>query len=137
MATVKIVLRQKKNKDGAFPLALRITKDRKTSFIHTGYYLLADDWDAQAQRVKKQHTNHARLNNYLIKKLSEATNTSLELETIKTEVSSRAVKQKIKPLYVLIELCTRISVEKGTTIAGYKYSRFSLIDAWIFIPYKT
>ena len=97
MATVKIVLRQKKNKDGAFPLALRITKDRKTSFIHTGYYLLADDWDAQAQRVKKQHTNHARLNNYLIKKLSEATNTALELETIKTEVSSRAVKQKIKP----------------------------------------
>lgn len=97
MATVKIVLRQKKNKDGAFPLALRITKDRKTSFIHTGYYLLADDWDAQTQRVKKQHTNHARLNNYLIKKLSEATNTSLELETIKTEVSSRAVKQKIKP----------------------------------------
>ncbi|MGV8130611.1 MAG: phage integrase SAM-like domain-containing protein [Candidatus Pacearchaeota archaeon] len=97
MATVKLVLRQKKNKEGAYPIAIRITKDRRTSFIHTGHHIHTDDWDSITQRVKKQHPNHARLNNYLIKKLSEASNASLELETIKTEVSSRAVKQKIKP----------------------------------------
>jgi integrase/recombinase XerD len=97
MASVKIVLRKKKNKDGSFPLAIRITKDRKTSFIHTGYHLQITQWDSLEQRVRKSHPNSTRLNNYLKKKLSEATDKSLELETQKTEFSSYAVKQKIKP----------------------------------------
>lgn len=97
MASVKIVLRQKENKNGRYPLAIRIIKDRKTSFIHTGHSLKEDEWDHIAQRVKKQHPNHARLNNYLIKKLGEATDISLDLETKKPGVTSQAVRQKIKP----------------------------------------
>lgn len=103
MATVNIVLRIKKpkedikNKEIEYPLAIRITKDRKSSFLYTGYKVKEAEWDASTQRVKKSHQNSGRLNNYLIKKLAEATNTALELETIKTEVSSKAVKQKIKP----------------------------------------
>ena len=98
MSSVKIVLREKKQKDGTYPLAIRIIKDRRTSFIHTGKTIKKEDWDATEHKVKKSHTNHARLNNYLLKKLSDATNVSLEMETIKSEVSSRALKQKIKPL---------------------------------------
>lgn len=97
MSTVKIVLRQKANKDGTLPLCLRITKDRKSSFIHLGYSLKEGDWDAVAQRAKKSYPNHIRLNNFLIKKLSEATNSTLELETNKSEVSATVVKSKIKP----------------------------------------
>lgn len=98
MATVKIVMRKKKNKDGTYPLAIRITKDRKTSFIHLGYHLKDNEWDATAQRVRKSHKNATRLNNYLIAKLAEANEKALEIETQKKEVSSRAVKQKIKPV---------------------------------------
>src|ERR1035437_3727400 len=97
MATVKIVLRSKKNKDGTFPLAIRITKDRRSSFIHLGYSLKTSEWDEEAQRVRKSHPNSTRLNNFIIKKLSEASDKALELETQKSEVSSKAVKQKIKP----------------------------------------
>lgn len=97
MASVKIVLRKKLNKDNTYPLALRITKDRKTSFIHLGYNLKENEWNAEEQRVKKNHPNSTRLNNFLLKKLAEATDTSLELETHKDEVSSHAVKQRIKP----------------------------------------
>lgn len=97
MAHVKIVLRKKQNKEGKYPLALRITKDRKASFIHLGYNLDIEDWDEEKQRVKKSHPNSARLNNYILKKLSEANDQSLELETQKNYVSSQAVKQKIKP----------------------------------------
>jgi len=97
MATVKIVLRNKENKDKTFPLAIRITKDRRSSFIHLGYHLRKNEWDADKQRVKRVHPNSTRLNNYLIKKLSEANDKSLELETQKNEVSSKVVKQKIKP----------------------------------------
>jgi integrase/recombinase XerD len=97
MANVKLVLRKKKNKEGTFPLALRITKDRKTSFIHLGYNLNEEDWDEVKQRVKKSHPNSVRLNNFILKKLSEANDHSLELETQKNYVSSQSVKQKIKP----------------------------------------
>jgi integrase/recombinase XerD len=97
MAHVKIVLRKKQNKEGKYPLTLRITKDRKASFIHLGYNLDIEDWDEDKQRVKKSHPNSARLNNYILKKLSEANDQSLELETQKSYVSSQAVKQKIKP----------------------------------------
>ena len=97
MSSVKIVLRQKPNKEGKLPLVLRITKDRKTSFVHLGYHLNEEDWDEVKQRVKKSHPNSVRLNNFLLKKLSEANDFSLELETQKNHVSSRAVKQRIKP----------------------------------------
>ncbi|MBC8047374.1 MAG: phage integrase SAM-like domain-containing protein [Fimbriimonadaceae bacterium] len=97
MATVKIVLRKKQNKDKTFPLAIRIIKDRRTSFIHLGRNLKETEWDFEKQRVKKSHPNSTRLNNFLIKKLAEATDKSLELETQRSDVSSFAVKQKIKP----------------------------------------
>lgn len=97
MATVKIVLRKKANKDGTFPLALRITKDRKTSFIHLGYALHENEWDADEQRVRKSHPNSARLNNFLMKKLAETNDTALEIDTQDKGASAVGIKRKIKP----------------------------------------
>lgn len=105
MATVKIILRKKRNtdgtlcvnKDGTLPITLRITKDRKTSFIYLGYSLKECDWDADKQKVKKSHPNSVRLNNFILKKLSDTTDGILELETNKAQVSIKAVKNKIKP----------------------------------------
>lgn len=95
MATVKIVLRQKKNKDGTFPLAIRITKDRKSSFISIGQNVKELDWDSQKQRVKKSHPNSMRLNNFILKKLSEANDKLLELETNKDFLTSKAIKTSL------------------------------------------
>lgn len=97
MASIKIVLRKKIDKDGRYPLCIRITKDRKSSFITLDYHIKEAEWDAKEQRVKKSHPNSARLNNYLLKKLAETTEKSLELETTKDEVSSDLVKQQLKP----------------------------------------
>lgn len=97
MATVKIVLRKKPNKDGTLPLCLRITKDRKTSFIHLGYSLKEKDWDAESQKVKRTYPNHVRMNNFILKKLSEATDNSLELEASSSSVTVKAVREKLKP----------------------------------------
>jgi integrase len=98
MASVRVVLRAKKNKDGSYPLAIRITKDRKSSFIHLGHSLTSKkDWDKAAQQVKKTHPNSTRLNHFILKKLADASSMALELETQKDQVSSRAVKQRIKP----------------------------------------
>ncbi len=97
MSSIKIVLRKKQNKDGTYPLAIRITKDRKTSFIHLGQHLHEKDWDKDNQRVRKSHPNSARLNNFLVTRLAGANNSSLELETTKPHISAKAVSQKIKP----------------------------------------
>ncbi len=98
MATVNVVLRKKVNKDGTYPLALRITKDRKSSFIHLGYNLNPDEWIADKQRVKSSHPNSTRLNNLILKKKAEASDKSIEAETQKEDVSVRAIKKKIKPI---------------------------------------
>lgn len=97
MATVKIALRKRKNKDGTQPLIIRIRKDRKASIIHLGYHIKAEDWDEGAQKVKKTHPNSARLNNFLLTKLAEASNKAIDMETNADYVSSRAVRQQIKP----------------------------------------
>lgn len=97
MSKVKVVLRQKPNADGTLPLCLRITKDRKSSYIYLGYAIKESDWDKKAQRVRKGHVNSTRLNNFILKKLSEATNSALELATDKPEASVKTVKNKIKP----------------------------------------
>jgi len=96
MSSVKIVLRKKQNKDNTFPLAIRITKDRKSSFIHLGKHIKESDWDAVNQRVRKSHPNSTRLNNFLLSKLAESNDKLLELETNKDTISSKAVKTNLK-----------------------------------------
>jgi len=97
VASIKIVLRKEIKKDGTSPLAIRITKDRKTSYIYLEYSIPQNDWDAKAERVKKSHSNSTRLNNYLLAKKAEANNESLELETIQKHVSAQTVRKRIKP----------------------------------------
>ncbi|MCB0712679.1 MAG: integrase, partial [Ignavibacteriae bacterium] len=80
MATAKIVLRKKKNTDGTFPLALRITKDRKSSYVYLGYRVREKDWDATAQRVRKSHPNAQRLNTFLMQTLADAGNVMLDFD---------------------------------------------------------
>ncbi len=97
MANVKVILRKEVKKDGTSPLAIRITKDRKSSYIYLEYSIKEADWDKATQKVRKSHPNSGRLNNFLATKVAEAMNKSLEMETDKKDVSSRAVRQKIKP----------------------------------------
>jgi integrase/recombinase XerD len=97
MASVKVVLRKRANKDGTYPLALRITKDRKTSFVHLGYHLNPKDWEAKEQRVRKSHPNSTRLNNFIATKLATASNTSLEIESVRENATAQIIKHRIKP----------------------------------------
>lgn len=98
MSALKIVLRKKAGKDKKipedkpFPLAIRITKDRVSSYTYIGHSVTISQWDAATQRVKRSHPNSARLNNLLSTKYAEANNKLLDLETLKNDVSSRAIK---------------------------------------------
>ena len=98
MATAKIVTWPRPNKDGQFPIGIKIWKNGKPSYIFEGYTLASRDlWDAKKQEVKKSVPNSARLTNYLRKKLSNVTDKALEMETNETAISAKAIKAEVKP----------------------------------------
>ena len=97
MATVKVLLwKHDKKKDNTYPLAIRITKDRKTRYIFTGEYIEEKYWNAKDCLVKKSHPNSTRLNNLLLKKRSEAHNILLDIKTDGEGESVKAIKKKIQ-----------------------------------------
>lgn len=95
MASAKIVTRKKKNKDGTIPIVLRITKDRRTSYIYLGKNVDQKDWDATNQKVKRSHPSSQRLNNFLLKKLTEAQNAILDFELKQADFTVEDLRQKL------------------------------------------
>ncbi|QMU65533.1 MAG: tyrosine-type recombinase/integrase [Flavobacteriaceae bacterium] len=94
MAAIKIVRRKnKQRKDGTAPLTIRISKDYKTNYNFLGQYVLEKDWDSASGRVKKSHPNSKRLNNFLLKKLTETNNIVFDTDDKMTTVE---VKNKVK-----------------------------------------
>ena len=96
MASVKVLLRKKANQKNEFPIVIRITKDRKSSYIYTGQYVDQKFWDAKTSRVKKSHPNSARLNNLLLAKLAEANDNLLKLENEPEYSSAKTVRKHVK-----------------------------------------
>ncbi len=96
MASVKVVLRNRMNKDGTSSIALRFIQNRKSSYTHIGHSIDEKYWDEKNSCVKKSHPNSARLNNLILKKLTEATDKLLEMEGNKTHVTAKSIKKGLK-----------------------------------------
>ncbi len=97
MASITILLiKHKQKKDGTFPIAIRIIKNRKPSYIFTGEYILQKDWNDDDKCARKSHPNSKRLNNLIQKKLSEAHAQVLEAEAGDNNLSTKQIKKKIK-----------------------------------------
>ncbi|MGI0107493.1 tyrosine-type recombinase/integrase [Salinimicrobium sp. WS361] len=94
MANVKIVLRKNMiRKDGTIPLALRISENYKTNYHWLGQYVFEKDWDKTAGKVKRTHPNYRKLNNFLMKKLTEVNDMYFES---KDRITPKQIKQKLK-----------------------------------------
>lgn len=97
MASVKIVLvKHKKKNDGTVPIAVRVIKNRKPSYIFTGNYIHEKDWNPTARCLKKSHPNSTRLNNLLQRKLSEAHASLLDAEISNENLSTKQITNKVK-----------------------------------------
>jgi len=94
-SNTKIVLRKKPNKEGFYPLAVRITKNRRSNYHYIGHYIALKHWDEKNIRVRKSHPNADRLNNLLISKLSEANKMLLDLQSKNKDISANQIKNKI------------------------------------------
>ncbi|PCE62678.1 site-specific integrase [Sediminicola luteus] len=96
MATVQAVLRKKRNAQNLFPIAIRITKDRKASFISIGQYIDQKYWDTTNRKVKRSHPNASRINHLILKKLTKANEKLLEAEINEANVSASRIREDIK-----------------------------------------
>jgi len=96
MASVKSLLyKSKKKEDGKYPIAIRIIKDRKPSYLYLEW-IDEKYWDLKNNKVKKAHPNATRLNNLILKKLTEIDDLILELESLNKNYSSSQVSEIIK-----------------------------------------
>lgn len=94
MASIKIVLRKNMiRKDNTIPLAIRISENYKTNYKWLGQYVLEKDWDKNAGKAKRTHPYSKKLNNFLMKKLTEANDIYFDS---KKELTTKQVKQKLK-----------------------------------------
>lgn len=94
MASIKIVLRKNMmRKDKTIPLAIRISENYKTNYKWLGQYVLEKDWDTVAGKVKRTHPNSKKLNNYLLKKLTEVNDIYFDS---KKALTPKQAKQKLR-----------------------------------------
>lgn len=80
MATIKAILRKKSNAQMLYPIVIRVTKNRKSSYIYTGQYVDKKYWDDVNQKIKRSHPNASRLNHLLLVKMTEVNEKLLEMQ---------------------------------------------------------
>ncbi|WP_010182988.1 site-specific integrase [Aquimarina agarilytica] len=96
MGSVKAILyKSKKRADEKFPIALRIIKDRKPSYIYL-YWIEEKHWDQKKSKVKNSYHSAARLNNLILKKITEADDLILNFRTNKKPYSSSKITSLLK-----------------------------------------
>ena len=94
-SNAKIVLRKKPNKKGLYPLAIRITKNRRSTYQYVGHYIDIEDWDEKNIRVKKSHINSNSLNSLLSQELSEVNKALITLQSENRDASANQIKREL------------------------------------------
>lgn len=98
MATVKAVIREDKiNAKKEAPIYLRITKDRKTTFVSLQITVPPEYWDKDRECIKKNNKikGYVRLNNFIDNKRMEMKNQLMNAELMDKTLSSKKIKEII------------------------------------------
>ncbi|QHS55459.1 hypothetical protein GWR56_07870 [Mucilaginibacter sp. 14171R-50] len=97
MASAKIVTWSRKDKNGNFPIGIKVSQNGIPAYLFEGNVLASRDfWDATKQQVKKAHLHHMRITNFLTKRLAEINEKILEFETAK-KYSAEDIIEATKP----------------------------------------
>ncbi|SDF53497.1 site-specific integrase [Cellulophaga baltica] len=80
MATVKTVLRKTKLADGSYPIALRISKNRKSKFFQTVFRAFPNEWNEASGSFTNKKPNSTQNNRLLLKFKDKALKILSDLE---------------------------------------------------------
>src|SRR5690606_7930213 len=103
MATTRVILRKSKaNSKGLAPLYLRITYQRKTSFISLKLNIPLKNWDETQDRVKPKSPNAQEINSWILQKQSELEKAWLKERRTNAKIQVHELKEQI---YGKAEIC--------------------------------
>ncbi len=95
--TLKLLLKQnKENSLGQLPIYLRITVNRKVSFISTGYFILPKWWDARNEAVKAGYSLSVEINTDITNKKKEVLQSLVHSGVRRESASAKSVKAESK-----------------------------------------
>lgn len=129
--SAKIILRKKPNAKGLYPLAIRITKDRRSTYKHIGHYIELEDWDDKNLKVKKLNPEAESLNNLIASKLSEARKGLIALQTDNKAVTARQIKKEIYKPTSSLTFFDFVEEHLEALEAEKKINRHSTDSAWV------
>ncbi|EIJ40776.1 site-specific recombinase XerD [Galbibacter orientalis DSM 19592] len=95
MSSIKVLLWKKNKNKLLHPLAIRITKDRRTSYFSIGQYIEEKYWDSHNRKVKKSHPNADKINQLILVKLAEINGCMLDSEALNSHASVATIKRKL------------------------------------------
>ena len=72
--TVTPVITSRKDKNGLYPIKIRVTQNRKSKYFPLKVSVKKSDWSPSKRRVKTTHPNHTHINNLITVKLSDFDN---------------------------------------------------------------
>jgi len=130
-ANAKIILRKRPNKVGLYPLAIRITKNRRSTYQYIGHYIELEDWDKKNIRVKKSHTNSDSLNSLLSQKLSEVNKALITLQSDNKDASASQIKKEIYASSNNVTFFDLAQEHLDDLEASNKLNRLSSDKAWL------
>jgi integrase/recombinase XerD len=126
-ASVKLLLKKnKQNSYGKYPIYLRITSNRKTSFISTSFFIEKSQWDEKTESVKETHRDHEHINTSILNQKSQILDEILQAAIDKKFKSSSQIKQVIADeLRNIFKFSDKLQKEvagrrAGSTIKNYK-----------------
>ena len=117
MSKTSIVLRKKPNAQGKCPLAIRITKGRKSIYLYTDRYIDPVHWDAQLKKVKKaKGLNSNGINTFLKNEENKVEKEILTLESLDrdyslTELKSRLTRKKNSTSFFMFHTKIKMAFE--------------------------
>lgn len=96
-SSIKLLLRKdKKNSVGLHPIYLRITVNRKSSYVSTGHYISEKYWDNQYEQLKDGHINADLINADLNAKKREALDRVIRYQVSGRPVTAAQLKKESK-----------------------------------------
>lgn len=85
MSTVKTVLRKTKLADGSYPIALRVSKDRKSKYFQTIFRAFPNEWNQTTGSFTSRNSNCTQNNRLLLKFKDRALKILTDLEMEKSD----------------------------------------------------
>ena len=95
--TIRLILwKHNANKKGLYPIYLKTTINRKTTYKSTGYYASKKDWDGKNERLKQGYANYTLINAKLTNLKNDWEHKIISNQLKGLSVSASSIKQSFK-----------------------------------------